>query len=178
MLVPVGLLLATAEVRMRMQLDTADLSAGRLPVAGTGAVATESGFTLVELMLSIIVLVVGLLGLASTMASMTRYQDLSAAHADMTALADNRIEQLRAAATYRTADTLQLVAGGNLVTPTAPYTTTVVERGRTYILTWVVTAGPGGTRNVTVRVRPAVDDVRTPARLDFTTLIQLVTAGP
>ena len=104
--------------------------------------------------------------------------DLSAAHADMTALADNRIEQLRAAATYRTADTLQLVAGGNLVTPTAPYTTTVVERGRTYILTWVVTAGPGGTRNVTVRVRPAVDDVRTPARLDFTTLIQLVTAGP
>ena len=138
----------------------------------------ESGFTLIELMIAIIVLVVGVLGLASTMASMTRYQDLSAAHADMTALADNRIEMLRVAATYRTADTMQLAVGGSLTVPTAPYTATVVERGRTYILTWAVTAGPGGTRNVTVRVQPAVDDARTPARLDFPTLIQLVTAAP
>jgi prepilin-type N-terminal cleavage/methylation domain-containing protein len=145
---------------------------------GARAGGPESGFTLIELMIAIIVLVVGILGLASSMASMTRYQDLSAAHADMTALADNRIEMLRVAATYRTADTMQLAVGGNLVTPTAPYTATVVERGRTYILTWVVTAGPAGTRNVTVRVRPTVDDARTPSRLDFPTLIQLVTAAP
>jgi prepilin-type N-terminal cleavage/methylation domain-containing protein len=141
-------------------------------------IAQQRGFTLIELMIAIVVLVVGVLGLASTMASMTRYQDLSAAHADMTALADNRIEQLRVAATYRTADTMQLVVGGDHATPAAPYTATVVERGRTYILTWVVTAGPGGTRNVTVRVVPTVDDARTPAQLDFTTLIQPVTAAP
>jgi prepilin-type N-terminal cleavage/methylation domain-containing protein len=140
--------------------------------------APESGFTLIELMLAIIVLTVGVLGLASTMASMTRYQDLSAAHADMTALADNRLEQLRVAASYRTADTMQLVVGGDLTTPTAPYTATVMERGRSYVLTWVVVAGPGGTRNVTLRVTPLVDDVRTPARLDFTTLIQMLTAAP
>jgi prepilin-type N-terminal cleavage/methylation domain-containing protein len=138
----------------------------------------ESGFTLIELMIAIIVLVVGILGLASTMANMTRYQDLSAAHADMTALADNRIEMLRVAATYRTADTMQLVVGGDHAAPAAPYTATVVERGRTYILTWVVTAGPAATRNVTVRVRPVVDDARTPSRLDFPTLIQMVTAAP
>jgi prepilin-type N-terminal cleavage/methylation domain-containing protein len=136
--------------------------------------SSESGFTLIELMLSIVVLVVGILGMASVMASMTRYQDLSAAHADMTALADNRIEQLRTAASYATADTMQLVPGGSLTVPTAPYTATIVERGRSYVVTWLVAAGPGGTRNVSVRVRPLVDNARTPARLDFTTLIQML----
>jgi hypothetical protein len=96
----------------------------------------------------------------------------------MTALADNRFEQLRVAASYRTADTLQLVVGGNLAVPTAPYTATVMERGRSYVMTWVVVAGPGGTRDVTLRIQPLVDDARTPARLEFTTLIQMLTAAP
>ncbi len=135
----------------------------------------ESGFTLVELMLAIIVLTVGILGLASTMASMTRYQDLSAASADMTALGDHKIEQLRVAATYSTADTMQLVVGGSITVPTAQHVDTLAERGRTYLRLWQVQAGPGGTRQVNLRVRPLVDDVRTPAQLDFTTLIQMMT---
>jgi prepilin-type N-terminal cleavage/methylation domain-containing protein len=135
----------------------------------------ESGFTLVELMLAIIVLVVGVLGLASTMASMIRYQDLSAAHADMMALGDHKIEQLRVAATYMTADTMQLVVGGSVTVPTAQHVDTLVERGRTFIRLWQVQAGPGGTRQVTLRVRPVVDNARTPSRLDFNTLIQIMT---
>jgi prepilin-type N-terminal cleavage/methylation domain-containing protein len=135
----------------------------------------KSGFTLVELMLAIIVLVIGVLGLASTMASMTRYQDLSAVHADMTALGDHKIEQLRVAATYMTADTMQLVAGGSLTVPTALHVDTLVERGRTFIRLWEVQAGPGGTRQVALRVQPLVDDARTPSRLDFNTLIQIMT---
>jgi prepilin-type N-terminal cleavage/methylation domain-containing protein len=135
----------------------------------------ESGFTLVEMMLAIIVLTVGLLGLASTMASMTRYQDLAAVHADMTALGDHKIEQLRVAATYMTADTMQLVVGGSVTVPTALHVDTLVERGRTFVRLWQVQAGPGGTRQVTLRVRPVVDDARTPSQLDFTTLIQIMT---
>jgi len=135
----------------------------------------ESGFTLVELMLAIIVLTVGLLGLASTMVSMTRYQDLGAAHADMTALGDHKIEQLRVAATYQTADIAQLDVGGSMTVPTALHVDTLVERGRTYIRLWQVQNGPGGTRQVNLRVRPQVDDVRTPAQLDFSTLIQIMT---
>lgn len=135
----------------------------------------ESGFTLVELMIAIIVLVVGLLGLASTMVSMTRYQALGITHADMTALGDHKIEQLRVAATYSTADTMQLVVGGSLTVPTAQHVDTLVERSRTFIRLWQVQAGPGGTRQVLLRVRPLVDDVRTPAQLDFTTLIQMMT---
>jgi prepilin-type N-terminal cleavage/methylation domain-containing protein len=135
----------------------------------------ERGFTLVELLLGIIVLTVGLLGLASTMASMTRYQDLSAVHADMTALGDHKIEQLRVAATYMTADTMQLVVGGSLTVPTPQHVDTLVERGRTFIRLWQVQAGPAGARQVTVRVQPQVDDARTPALLEFNTLIQIMT---
>jgi prepilin-type N-terminal cleavage/methylation domain-containing protein len=145
----------------------------------TRVVATrppESGFTMVELLLGIVVLAVGVLGLASTMASMSRYQTLGATHADMTALGDHKIEQLRVAATYQTADTMQLVVGGSVAAPTAPYADSLVERGRTYVRLWQVQAGPAGTRQVNLRVRPQVDDARTPAQVDFTTLIQIMTA--
>jgi prepilin-type N-terminal cleavage/methylation domain-containing protein len=144
------------------------------PLMPAGQPGGEEGFTLIELMLSIIVLTVGVLGLASTMTSMTRYQDLSAAHADMTAMADNKFEQLRAAASTFHADTVQLAIGGSLAVATAPHTDVVTERGRTYVRLWIVTAGPGGTRSITLRIQPVVDDVRTPARIDFSTLIQIL----
>jgi Tfp pilus assembly protein PilV len=136
------------------------------------AARTEAGFTLVELMLGLIVLTIGLLGMASTMVSMTRYQDLSTVHADMTALGDHKIEQLRVAATF---DAAQLAIGGHLTNPTTQYVDTLTERGRVFIRLWQVQAGPGGARQVTVRVRPQVDDARTPAQLDFNTLIQIQT---
>lgn len=135
----------------------------------------KSGFTLVELLIGIIVLTVGILGLASTMASMIRYQDLSSVQSDMTALGDSKIEQLRVASTYMTADTMQLVVGGSLTVPTALHVDTLAERGRTFLRLWQVQAGPAGTRQVNLRVRPLVDDARTPAQLDFTTLIQIMT---
>jgi prepilin-type N-terminal cleavage/methylation domain-containing protein len=132
----------------------------------------EGGFTLIELMMSIIVLAVGLLGLASAMASMTRYQELANARAEMTFLADNKLEQLRHAASNRTVDTLQLATGGSLVTPSAQHADTIVGRaGRRYGRLWQVVPGAGGTRDVTLRIKPLFDEPRTPARLDFKTLI-------
>jgi prepilin-type N-terminal cleavage/methylation domain-containing protein len=131
----------------------------------------QSGFTLVELMLTIIILVVGILGLASSMASMTTHQELSAARTDMSGLADSKLEQLRAIAASRTADTVQLVVGGSLTVPTANHVDTLQERGRTYLRLWLVAAGAGGSRSVTLRVRPLVDGVKTPSQLDFPTLI-------
>lgn len=132
----------------------------------------EGGFTLIELMLAIIVLTVGLMGLASAMASLTRYQELANARAEMTLLADSKLEQLRQAASHRTVDTLQLTTGGSMVTPTAQHVDSIVGRaGRRYVRLWEVVAGPGGTRDVTLRIRPLVDEPRTPARLDFKTLI-------
>lgn len=132
----------------------------------------EAGFTLIELMVSIVILVVGLLGLATAMASMTRYQDLSAARAEMTLLADAKLEDLRGRAAANPPDSTLLEPGGSLTVPTALHADTVTGRGgRRYQRLWLVVLGPGGTRDVTLRVAPLVDEPRTPARLDFRTQI-------
>lgn len=132
----------------------------------------ERGFTLIELMLSIVILVVGLLGLASAMASMTRYQDLAGGRAEMTLLADAKLEDLRGKAAANPPDSTQLAIGGSLTAPTALHVDTVTGRGgRRYLRLWTVADGPGGTRDLTLRVQPIVDDRRTPARLQFTTQI-------
>jgi prepilin-type N-terminal cleavage/methylation domain-containing protein len=132
----------------------------------------EAGFTLIELMLSVIILVVGLLGLASAMASMTRHQDLTASRTEMGLFAEAKLEQLRLTGLARNADTLQLVVGGSLTASQANHADTVAGRGgRRYIRRWTVVTGFSGTRLVTLRVLPQTDDRRTPARLDFTTQI-------
>lgn len=131
----------------------------------------RDGFTLIELMLSVVILVIGLLGLASAMASVTRYQDLAGTRAEMATLAEAKLEQLRGAGTARTADTVQLVVGGSISSSMAGHADTVMGRGRQYVRRWAVVQGPASTRRVTLRILPLVDDRRTPARLDFVTQI-------
>lgn len=131
----------------------------------------HSGFTLIELMISVVILVVGLLGLASAMASMTRHSDLTAARTEMGLLAEAKLEQLRLTAQARMADTVQIMLGGSLTAALANHADSVQGRGRRYVRRWLVTAGPASTRLVTLRILPLVDERRTPARLDFTTQI-------
>jgi prepilin-type N-terminal cleavage/methylation domain-containing protein len=136
---------------------------------------SETGFTLVELMIAIVVIVVGVLAMSSVTATTIRQQDVSAARTDMAALADNKFEDLRgfAGAVQRTADTMQLVPGGNLAADVANYNDTVTERGRTYTRRWIVTAGVGGTRDVTIRIIPPAMGPRTPQSKDFFSLITM-----
>lgn len=137
-----------------------------------GHVAAKGGFTIVELLVAMFLLVVAFLGLVSVLMSTTRWQALSEARAEMAAVADAKMEQLRAAGSSSSADTLQLAIGGSLTTATAPQADTTSGRGgREFERLWSVAAGPGGTRDVTLRIRPLVDLPSTPARIDFTTLI-------
>lgn len=132
----------------------------------------ERGFTLIELMLSVVILVVGLLGLASAMASMTRHHDLTGNRTEMGMLAEAKLEQLRGAATARTLDTVQLAFGGSLTASLAQHADTVAGRGgRRFVRRWEVVAGPGNTRVVRLRIMPLMDDRRTPAQIDFLTHI-------
>jgi prepilin-type N-terminal cleavage/methylation domain-containing protein len=132
----------------------------------------ESGFTLVEMLIVIIVLSIGLVGLASAMVSMTQYQLLAASRAEMTQLADSKLEQLGGAAAAANGDTIQLKIGGSLTTAAAPHTSTATgSSGRTYVMLWTVAAGPGTSRDVVLRIKPQVDVPQTPAKLDFSTLI-------
>jgi type IV pilus assembly protein PilV len=136
---------------------------------------SEAGFTLIELMIAIVVVVIGVLGMSSVTATSIRHQDLNAARTDMAALADNKFEELRgfAGAVQRTADTMQLVPGGSLTVATPNYNDAVTERGRTYTRLWVVTTGVAGTRNVTIRISPPVGGPRAPQSKDFFTLITM-----
>jgi prepilin-type N-terminal cleavage/methylation domain-containing protein len=136
---------------------------------------SQQGFTLIELMIAIVVIVIGVLGVASTSVSMTRTQDLTAARVDMAALADNKFEQLRGFASAKalvTADTSQLTPGGSLTVATAGYNDVVVERGRSYSRRWLVAIGVGGTRDVRIRITPQTGN-RPPAPKDFHTLIAI-----
>jgi hypothetical protein len=113
--------------------------------------------------------------MASVTATSIRHQDMNAARTDMAAMADNKFEDLRlfAGAVARTADTMQLVPGGDLAASVANYNDAVTERGRTYTRRWIVTAGVGGTRSVTVRIIPPAMGPRTPQSKDFHTLITM-----
>jgi prepilin-type N-terminal cleavage/methylation domain-containing protein len=137
--------------------------------------AGRAGFTLIELMMAIVVLTVGLLGLATVMASVTYRQQIGVNRADMLDMANAKLEQLRAAATSRAADTMQLTLGGSLTAAVANHADAVTSpRGRVFLRRWVVTAGPSGVRTVVLRVLPQVDDRKTPAQIDFTTYILIL----
>ena len=130
------------------------------------------GFSLPELMVAIMVLTVGLLGLAASMASMMRYQDLASNRAEMAGLGDSKLEQLRGAGSTRSSDTLQLAVGGSLTSAVASHADTVTTlRGRVYFRRWTVVAGPAGSREVTMRVAPQLQDIRTPAKVDVSSIV-------
>ena len=129
------------------------------------ASARDRGFSLVELMFALVILSVGVLGMASLMVAATRSEMRSTARGELTELVQNKIEMLRAAAAAGNADTVQLNVGGTLGTAVANHVdTTASGTGRWYIRTWVVAAGPAGTRTLTVRA-----EMRDPALFDTPT---------
>ena len=133
------------------------------------------GFTLPELMLSVVVLSIGILAMVASMAAMMRLQRLALNRADMVSLADSKLDDLRGAATSQSADTVQLALGGSTVTSMALHADTIVgSSGRTFYRRWAVSAGPfASTRNVQLRISPDIDDRMMPAKVDLYTMILL-----
>ena len=140
-------------------------------------VRSRRGFGIVELLIAIVMLSVGMLGLASLMASALRRERLSATRMEVSSLAEAKFEELRAygALHYQHALRARLDAGGSLSLNVNNYTDSVTAlNGRTYYRRWLVTNGDAlGTRRVTLRITP-----KTPLRYDtravqFTTLVVL-----
>jgi len=137
-----------------------------------GPVRLRAGFSLIELTIALVILSVGVIGMASVMASSNRVQRLSRSRMEMLGLAEGKIEELRAIAAAGTADTVQLGMGGSFESNIAHHHDTVAGgSGRSYVRRWVVTAGAAGTRSVTVRVQPVFPAHRDVAPLDLTTLL-------
>ena len=135
------------------------------------------GFGLVELMVAIIMLSVGMLGMASLMARALRRERLSSTRMEVSSLAEAKFEELRAygALHYQHALRARLNPGGSLTLNATNYTDSLTAlNGRTYYRRWTIVNGTAlNPRRVTLRVTP-----KAPLRYDtrsvqFTTLVVL-----
>ncbi len=130
----------------------------------------RSGFTLIELIVALVILVMGILAANALVIGVSRTQRRSTVRAEMTEVGQSKLEELRAYATMATADTVQLLVGGSLTTSQINHADTVSGgRDRQFILRWEVEEGPYDIRGVTIRVVPlnsAPDDL---SNIDFHT---------
>ncbi len=132
--------------------------------------ARTSGFSLIEMIVAILILSVGSLGMVSMMAGVSRSESRTTGRIQATEILGNKMEELRAIAAAGTADTIQLAVGGSLTTPQVNHADTASSgSGRLFVQLWVVEAGPGQTRKVTMRVRPRREGLFDPPPVDVTT---------
>ena len=117
---------------------------------------SSAGFTLVELTVAILILTVGLLGVAGLMTASIQRQVRTTSQVEMTILAESKTEELRSYSMLGAADTMQVSMGGSLTTSEANHFEVMESpSGQSYMLRWTVAAGPSATRLVSVRVTPA-----------------------
>jgi prepilin-type N-terminal cleavage/methylation domain-containing protein len=141
-----------------------------------GQAAQRAGFTLVEIIVAIMILGVGMLAMASIMGATAQLQQLSSSRAEITTLAESKLEELRAYGMAASTDPLRakVAIGGSLTTPTVGYRDTLVGiRGKTYARTWAIAEDVVLTRRATVRVQPVINGKNDVKSLDFTSLIWL-----
>jgi len=142
----------------------------------TRRVTRRAGFTLPELMLSIVLLAVGMLSVASLMAASHRQQRLAVSRGGLSTLAEAKLEELRSYAYAPAASALRnrLAVGGSLTSNASGYSDeATAPNGHLYDRRWQVTndLAPLGVRRVTIRLV-----ARTAARyevssVDFSTLV-------
>ncbi len=105
--------------------------------------------------MAILILTVGVLGMASVMASTSRRQLRATSRIEMTAMAESKLEELRAYSMLKAADSVQVTIGGSVTTSMANHSDTIPSpAGRLYIRRWAVVDSTAGTRAATVRIEP------------------------
>ena len=132
----------------------------------------SAGFTIIELTVALVILATGILAANTLVIGVARTQRRATIRAEMTEVAQSKLEELRAYATMRTADTVQLLAGGSLTTSVTNHADTVkAGRARPFILRWEVDGGANDVREVTIRVVPLNAARGDLMNLDFYTLV-------
>lgn len=136
----------------------------------------RAGFTIVEVIIAVMILVIGMLVMAAIMGATVQLQQLTSSRAEITTLAEAKLEELRAYGMTASTDPLRanVAIGGSKTTPTAGYADTVTNvRGKTYARAWGITGDVVATRRVSIRVNPVINGRNDAKWLDFTTLIWL-----
>lgn len=148
----------------------------------------ESGFTLVEAIVAMMVCTIGLVAMAELMAVTLRLQQLGRNSTSAVRLAQDRVDELT---TLSFAADPSMACGGSIDADVANYNAIPLQDNGTpddpaddtvskgYKVRWMVAAGPDGDlnlRTVTVRVLPDVTDRRTASPYDLVTIIRGVSA--
>ena len=136
---------------------------------------SERGFTLIEVLVSMVILTVALVALAELMAITVRMQMLGRNDTNATRLAQQKLDELVGLTpTWTAAPAIQI--GGSLTANVNNFNDAPVAG---YTRRWQVTAGPndpgsnaGDLRIVTVRVVPNNLDNRTRSTVELTTLLR------
>jgi prepilin-type N-terminal cleavage/methylation domain-containing protein len=134
------------------------------------------GFTIVELLLAIMLLSVGMLASAGILVSSTRLQRMAGSRAELTALGEAKLEELRSYGQTIPADPLRarLAIGGSTTVTTNAYADSLTSlNGVTYLRRWQISAGIAGARQVQLRVQPKSRPRYHLPSLDFTSTILL-----
>jgi Tfp pilus assembly protein PilV len=142
----------------------------------SGQPPQRAGLTIVEIVVAIMILTIGLLAMASIMGATAQLQQLTSSRAEITTLAEAKLEDLRAYGMTASTDALRskVAIGGSVTDPTAGYRDTVPNvRGKKYARSWAISQDVVGTRRVTLRVKPVTNGKYDVKWLDFTTLIWL-----
>ena len=140
------------------------------------AARARRGFTIVELLLAIMLLTVGMLASAAILVTSSRLQRMAGSRAELTALGEAKLEELRSYGQTIPADPLRarLAIGGSTTTTTTAYADSVTGLNNVmYLRRWQVTAGIAGARQVQLRVQPRTRPSHHLPYLDFTSTILL-----
>lgn len=114
----------------------------------------HAGFSMVELMVALMIFSFGILAAVALLGSGYRYEGQAQLGTQMTVIAEMKLEELRAVAGTKLADTVALVPGGGLDSAVPGYWESAQLDGRDFTVRWQVLTGPAGTRQLTVRVIP------------------------
>lgn len=137
--------------------------------------ARGNGFSIIEMIIALTILAVGVLALAPVMVGTSSVERLARNRQEMVSVAESKFEDLRAYASSRTADTVELAVGGSLTGSVVEHADSLQgATGRWYRRRWEVVAGPAGSREVTLRVEPKpTGSTGTIDKLDFTTYLTI-----
>ena len=120
----------------------------------------HAGFSMVELIVALTIFSFGVLAVVALLGAGYRYEGRAHLDTQMTVIAEMKIEELRAVAGTKLADTVALVPGGGLDSDVAGYWESVLLDGRDFTVRWQVVTGPAGTRQLTVRAIPVAGPSR------------------
>lgn len=139
---------------------------------GRSSIRSDTGVTLIEVLIATVILVVGLVAGAQLLALSIQMHQLAAETTDATRLANNKLEELMKL-NFAADPAIQITPVGlDPLTQNVPNYFDVPVAG-VYTRRWLVQAGPTATtRLVTVRLVPAQTDRRVAKEVDLTTVVR------